>query len=372
MGARYVEQSKQLALGCRWFRKSNAVSVLLGCYVTQHAPRQHSNIIPHGRWIPSPTITPNTPMKIVFVGNPGSGKSTLLNSLLGAPHFASGISIGTGLTTHKQDRYENGNQYVDTPGLDDVLTREVAASEISSALSGTESLLLVFVCTLEAGAVKAADVDTIKAVLLALEQAGAHVRDSFCILVNKCSPNEMEKLTAVARERLRHEFSCGRGTPYIEFVPLVPDATDQSGALVVSREFMESVLQKTRPTQLPAGARVQVQSENFLQGRNRLHGLLRERQGLLSAASAGALGPKTKRDVLKLVGRAVAVLAAIGIGRFLFRKWSPGFIRKLRNVSLTTSRTHTPSLPLPFTGYRLVVSPSIQDDTCEFWGGEEV
>ncbi len=284
-------------------------------------------------------------MKVVFVGNPGSGKSTLLNSLLGAPHFVSGISIGTGLTTHKQARYENGNQYVDTPGLDDVSTREVAALEISSALSGTESLQLVFVCTLEAGAVKAADVDTIKAVLSALEQAGGHVRDRFCILVNKCSPSEMEKLTAGARERLRHDFSCGQGTPHIEFIPLVLEATEQSGALVASREFMESVLRKTPPTLLPAGARVEVQADNFLQERNRLLERIRQAWALLSATGAGGFAAKRNRRLLKLAVAAGAVLVALGIIPLLFRKGNHRFLGGLRKITSTSNPTHTPMPP---------------------------
>ncbi len=284
-------------------------------------------------------------MKVVFVGNPGSGKSTLLNSLLGAPHFASGISIGTGLTTHKQAHYENGNQYIDTPGLDDVSTREVAASEISSALSGTESLQLVFVCTLEAGAVKAADVETIKAVLSALERAGGHVRDRFCILVNKCSPNEMEKLSAEAIERLRRDFSCGQGIPYIDFVPLVPEATEQSGALVVSREFMESVLRKTAPTLLPVGARVRVQAVKFLQATNRLRGRLRQARSLLSVGCAGASAAKRKRRLLKLVVTAVAVVAALGIVPLLFRQSEHGVPPRLHNLGSTSNPIHMQGSP---------------------------
>lgn len=283
-------------------------------------------------------------MKVVFVGNPGAGKSTLLNSLLGKPRFASGISIGTGLTTRTEVHQEEGVQYVDTPGLDDFLTREVAASQISAALSGSGPLQLVFVCTLESGSVKPADVATIDAILSALESAGTHVRNRFCVIVNKCSPNEMQKLTTEARERLRNDFSCGRGNPHIEFLPLIPEACEQSGALVVTPQFMENVLTKTPRIELRPGAKVQVRAENFLQMLNRLQGRLNEQRSLLAMMSVGGLAYRRKNRLFKIVGAAFTLVAAIGMVRFLLRKNSSALIREVSVTIPSPTPTRAPGL----------------------------
>jgi len=45
---------------------------------------------------------------ILFCGNPGVGKSTLCNSIFGEAIFQSGVSLGKGMTTHKQEHiYKN-------------------------------------------------------------------------------------------------------------------------------------------------------------------------------------------------------------------------------------------------------------------------
>lgn len=71
-------------------------------------------------------------------------------------------------------------------GLDDVMQRAKAAAEISSALTTSLPLKLLVVVTLEAGAVRAADLATIDALPEALEKTGVDVRDGFTVLVNKC------------------------------------------------------------------------------------------------------------------------------------------------------------------------------------------
>ena len=58
----------------------------------------------------------------VFVGNPGVGKSTMLNGMGRSLEFPSGVSFGTGRTTHLNVlfRKEEGDLLVDTPGLEDI------------------------------------------------------------------------------------------------------------------------------------------------------------------------------------------------------------------------------------------------------------
>lgn len=130
--------------------------------------------------------------RLVFLGNPGTGKSTLLNSMIGSVQFASGFSAGTGMTQSCASFHDPDKNifYFDTPGLDDVKIREQAAREIEKVFrSKKASYKLVFVVTLEAGRVRAADVVTMKLVLGALPAKSPHG-----VIINKVSPNQALKL----------------------------------------------------------------------------------------------------------------------------------------------------------------------------------
>ena len=138
---------------------------------------------------------------VIFVGNPGVGKSTLLNGLLGEGVFKSGVSMGTGMTTHLQMARRDGVVYGDTPGLDDIASREKAGEEIAAALRQNGTYRLVFVVTLESGRVRPADVATLKIVLDAIHvdmigdeggEGGLFI--PYGIVVNKVTPRAMAKL----------------------------------------------------------------------------------------------------------------------------------------------------------------------------------
>jgi len=107
----------------------------------------------------------------LFVGNPGVGKSTLLNCLMAEniakqdTLFKSGISIASGLTSQLGERFVGSKIYLDTPGLQDVKMRKVAAEAITMALKKDGFYQLVFVITLESGRIRPADVACIQLVL---------------------------------------------------------------------------------------------------------------------------------------------------------------------------------------------------------------
>jgi predicted GTPase len=101
---------------------------------------------------------------VLLCGNPGVGKSTLCNSIFGQGVFKSGVSLGTGLTTCGQGHIHEGIFYMDTPGLDDVKTRDQAALEIEKALKQDKDYKILFVATLETGRIKPADLQTMNIV----------------------------------------------------------------------------------------------------------------------------------------------------------------------------------------------------------------
>ncbi|KAJ3356355.1 hypothetical protein GGF32_001514 [Allomyces javanicus] len=118
---------------------------------------------------------------VVVCGNPGAGKSTLLNTLVGAPVFSSGVSLGTGKTT-VQGSYlvrANGVRFFDTPGILDTDTGGTPANELIKAISMAMARPTRLVIVVGVGAyphlINYADVEMIKLVtsLIAQQTAGA-------------------------------------------------------------------------------------------------------------------------------------------------------------------------------------------------------
>merc|ERR1712050_148484 len=122
----------------------------------------------------------------------GVGKSTLLNGLTGTKNFASGISVGGGLTDKLQMFEFEGDVYMDTPGLSDIELRKQAAAAINKAMSMGGRFKLFFVITLDAGRVRPVDLTTMKLVLGACSDIPAH--NGYGIIINKLHKKVMKKL----------------------------------------------------------------------------------------------------------------------------------------------------------------------------------
>lgn len=172
-------------------------------------------------------------VRVIFCGNPGVGKSTILNALVGDHKFPSGLAMGAGLTQQYKVLSLNDIEYVDTPGLADAVTGKSAATQISLALSEPDCTFTpIFVVTLEAGAVKPADVITIRNVISAIEDAGAHMFGKICVIVNKC---EQEVHTYLQSEtsfcmKIRSDFGQRWGPANILALPMELHASDQDNA----------------------------------------------------------------------------------------------------------------------------------------------
>jgi len=117
----------------------------------------------------SPEAPSNYDEVIIFCGNPGAGKSALLNSVLQRQEFASGISIGRGMTREKKGYIHENKKYIDTPGLSDIEGREQVAKEIEQALKENKPYKIFFVVTLEGGRMKVDDLVTINKICEAIQ-----------------------------------------------------------------------------------------------------------------------------------------------------------------------------------------------------------
>jgi len=126
---------------------------------------------------------------IMFCGNPGVGKSTLCNSVFGRAVFESGLSLGRGLTKTKQQHMHQGNLYIDTPGLDDAISRIEAAREIEAALKQNNDYKIVFVAVLEEARIRGSDLATIDTICKAIKTPF-----EYGLIFNKVSDVELEMI----------------------------------------------------------------------------------------------------------------------------------------------------------------------------------
>lgn len=131
---------------------------------------------------------------IIFMGNPGTGKSTLLNTIIGDPVFRSGVSYGSGLTTNYDTFHKLGICFGDTPGLDDVITRERAGREINKALKNNGIFKLYFILTTESGRGRPSDLATVKTILDCFDEDLVD-KIKYTIIYNKVDVDEdMEEI----------------------------------------------------------------------------------------------------------------------------------------------------------------------------------
>lgn len=180
---------------------------------------------------------------IVFVGNPGSGKSTILNSLVGEVIFSSGVSLGGGRTKFIQTHVSGLVKYSDTPGLDDIKSKEAAAHEIEKLFTESDNVKLVFVITLDSWRIKPADAATIKVVLDSLGQGD--MTNKFTVIVNQAS-DELASVLSQGGDvfkMFQDDLFITHRTDFILFQDMEMNAWEKKNALIDVSELKASLFQ---------------------------------------------------------------------------------------------------------------------------------
>lgn len=126
----------------------------------------------------------------LFIGNPGVGKSTFINSLMRDQVAPAGGSMGTGLTREHREYFDNTSEievvYVDTPGLNDISTREESAREIKKGLEKEGYYKIFYILTLESGRIRSDDLATLEIILESIDLP----KVEYSIIINKIIPSD--------------------------------------------------------------------------------------------------------------------------------------------------------------------------------------
>lgn len=193
---------------------------------------------------------------ITVIGNPGTGKSTILNTAIGSPVFSSGLSFGTGLTTHLQEHDYDGAKYIDTPGLDDINSRSIACEHLNLLLKSPDvSLKIVFVVIALKGRILPKDALTIRLVLDAI--SSVNVNDRFGVIVNQ-APSEWIstlKSSPIHERRIKKSYTSEWSTSHWLYVPY-EKRCDAITDILLSNGNLISKFLKNVPVTRPKGVKV--------------------------------------------------------------------------------------------------------------------
>lgn len=205
---------------------------------------------------------------IIVVGDPGTGKSLILNSLYGSTVFCSGMAVVRGLTQSLQTVEAGGVRYSDTPGLDDVESKEAAAAAIEDAIRHGGAAKMLFVLTAESGRVRGSSLATIRIVLSALSNGGIPVSGKYSVVMNKMTMGTMQHWgdnLATGAETLCNMLAMAAPVDQLEFLPLEPPLVDASGGALSqsSMSKVRALVGRMTTMSVPPGTKVSVPVNEF-------------------------------------------------------------------------------------------------------------
>jgi GTP-binding protein EngB required for normal cell division len=138
-------------------------------------------------------VAPKTTEYFVVFGASGVGKSTVINSLLKKNAALTGIS-SDGLTkTSQAYSFASGCQFLDTPSLSNIMNCSKDAQEIEQALKMDGHYRIFFILTLEAGRLRAQDIDNILLIMELIKNEDKN----FNVIINKVTRKEINQIFKV-------------------------------------------------------------------------------------------------------------------------------------------------------------------------------
>ena len=162
--------------------------------------------------------------------------------MAGESFFKSGLSIGTGLTSHLDEGSNKNGVFLDTPGLADEKLRTVAGKAIYQSLKKDGHYQILFFVTERNGRVLQQDTTTIKLIL----EAAPDIGEDYGIIVNMLSKGVMKKIkeNRMFKEDFLNVLFAGitenRRCPYnrILFLGKLQELEDEDDVLVSSDRFL--------------------------------------------------------------------------------------------------------------------------------------
>ena len=189
----------------------------------------------------------------------------MLNSIVQSAAFASGFSVGRGMTCVLQKFQVGDIVYADTPGLADIQLKRAAAAEIHKILHESRTLTLLFVVTLESGRVRPADVVTIQLVLGAMSETDTQNR--FGIIINKVSQRALDNLkgadAAIITAASFQSENPNHQTRFIFYNPFNHDLEDADNVVGPPNEALDRFIAQIPPVTLLPENIVQIDTRDF-------------------------------------------------------------------------------------------------------------
>ena len=162
--------------------------------------------------------------------------------MAGESFFKSGLSIGTGLTSHLDEGSNKNGVFLDTPGLADEKLRTASGKAIYQALKRDGHYQILFFVTEQNGRVLQQDATTIKLIL----EAAPDIGEDYGIIINMLSNGVMKKFkeNRTFKEDFLNILFAGitenRRCPYnrVHFMGKLQELEDEDDVLVSSDRFL--------------------------------------------------------------------------------------------------------------------------------------
>lgn len=211
----------------------------------------------------------------IILGNPGVGKSTIHNTLLGKVSSPSGSKLGSSATKFIKKSRQGDFICIDTPGLVDVGKTHRSFNEVARAFRGPALIRLVFVCTLESGRVREADVTTLATISDSFRRVIGNAKLNVLVIINKCHTKIYDRLKQASlpdRALVLSLFRAFVEINEVAFIRYEERVADRSNRLLknVNVLRLRNVIEKLPTVRIQENTRVRLNVDDYRRNRTLL------------------------------------------------------------------------------------------------------